>query len=136
MKHNNQFKNRKQPELPENQTVWKSDNQGVKKETFIQTGRRGGVGQRGATGVERTRGKAVPGGPEQARLRLVEQVVPHLHVCKLRGTTGERDRRSNPGFQSQEESFKTSVCKNLWGLQQWEKLPVSQESSLERPTGS
>ena len=29
------------PELPENQAVWKSDNQGVKEETFIQTGRRG-----------------------------------------------------------------------------------------------
>ena len=36
-----QFKNKKQPELPENQTVWKSDNQEDKEETFIQTGRRG-----------------------------------------------------------------------------------------------
>ena len=27
--------------MPENQTVWKSDNKGVKEETFIQTGRRG-----------------------------------------------------------------------------------------------
>ena len=33
---NNQFKNKEQ-ELPENQTVWKSDSQRVK-ETFIQTG--------------------------------------------------------------------------------------------------
>ena len=32
-----QFKNKKQPELTENQTVWKSDNQGDKEETFIQT---------------------------------------------------------------------------------------------------
>ena len=32
--------NKKQPELPENQTAWNSDNQEVK-ETFIQTGRRG-----------------------------------------------------------------------------------------------
>ena len=31
-----QFKNKKQPELTENRTVWKSDNQGDK-ETFIQT---------------------------------------------------------------------------------------------------
>ena len=31
----NKFKNKKQPELPENRTVWKSDNQGVKEETFI-----------------------------------------------------------------------------------------------------
>ena len=42
-----QFKNKKQPELTENQTVWKSDNQGDKEETFIQTGRRGGDGQPG-----------------------------------------------------------------------------------------
>ena len=44
-----QFKNKKQPELPENQTAWKSDNQGVK-ETFIPTGKRGAdrrLGQRG-----------------------------------------------------------------------------------------
>ena len=27
----NKFKNKKQPELPENQTIWKSNNQGVKK---------------------------------------------------------------------------------------------------------
>ena len=42
-----QFKNKKQPELTENQTVWKSDNQGDKEETFIQTSRRGGDGQQG-----------------------------------------------------------------------------------------
>ena len=33
-------------------------------------------------------------------------------------------------------SLKTSDCKNLWGLLWQKKLPVSQESSLERPTGS
>ena len=42
-----QFKNKKQPELKENRTVWKSDNQGDKDDTFIQTGRRGGDGQPG-----------------------------------------------------------------------------------------
>ena len=42
-----QFKNKKQPKLTENQTGWKSDNQGVKEDTFIQTGRRGGDGQLG-----------------------------------------------------------------------------------------
>ena len=42
-----QFKNNKQPELTENQTVWKSDNQGDKEETFIQTSRRGGDRQPG-----------------------------------------------------------------------------------------
>ena len=35
----NTFKNKKQPELPENRTVWKPDNQGVKAETLTQTGR-------------------------------------------------------------------------------------------------
>ena len=42
-----QFKNKKQPELTENQTAWKSDKQGDKEETFIQTGRRGRDGQAG-----------------------------------------------------------------------------------------
>ena len=42
-----QLKNKNQPELTENQTVWKSDNQGDKEEIFIQTGRRGGDGQLG-----------------------------------------------------------------------------------------
>ena len=48
-KHNNWSKNKKQ-ELPENWTVGKSDNQGVKEETSIQTGRRGGDGQLGQRG--------------------------------------------------------------------------------------
>ena len=42
-----QFKNKKQPELTETRTAWKSDNQGYKEETFIQTGRRGGAGSQG-----------------------------------------------------------------------------------------
>ena len=73
----------------------------------------------------------------QVSQHLVDQVVPHLHADKLGGTTGERDRLRNPGFQhGGKESFKTSGCKNLWGLRQWEKLPPSQDSLLERPTGS
>ena len=39
-KDDNKFKNKNQPELTENRTVWKSDNQGIKEETFIQTGTR------------------------------------------------------------------------------------------------
>ena len=35
----------KQPDLPENWTIQKSDNQEIKEETFIQTGRRGRDGQ-------------------------------------------------------------------------------------------
>ena len=53
--NNNKFKNKKQPELTENQTVWKSDNQGVKKETSRQVG-----------GVESTHGKEAAGGPGKA----------------------------------------------------------------------
>ena len=49
-KGNNKFKSKKQPELTENQTVWMSDNQGVKEETFIQTGQRGGDGKLGQRG--------------------------------------------------------------------------------------
>ena len=48
-KDNNKFKYKKHPELPENQTVWKSDSQGVKEETFIQTD--GGV-KTGSRGIE------------------------------------------------------------------------------------
>ena len=45
-----QFKNKKQPQLTEDRTVWKSDNQGDKEETLIQTSRRGGDGQLGRAG--------------------------------------------------------------------------------------
>ena len=58
-KDNNQFKRKKQPELPENQTVWKSDNQGVKEETFIQAGRRGGDGQPGGEDSQQGSGLGV-----------------------------------------------------------------------------
>ena len=46
-----QFKNKKQPELTENRTARKSNNQEDKQETFIQTSRRGGDGQPGQTGL-------------------------------------------------------------------------------------
>ena len=45
------LKTKKQPELPENRTVGKSNNQAVKGETFIQTGRRGRDGQLGWRGL-------------------------------------------------------------------------------------
>ena len=66
-----QFKNKKQPELTENQTVWKSDNQGDKEETFIQTGRRGGDGQLGWRGLVARQQLADP-----ARWRIVERCRP------------------------------------------------------------
>ena len=36
------IQNNYHPESPENQAVWKSDNQGIKEVTFIRMGRRGG----------------------------------------------------------------------------------------------
>ena len=59
-KDNNQFKNKRQPELPENQTAWISHNQGIK-ETFIQTGRRGRDGEPWQRGQQRdTSGMGTP----------------------------------------------------------------------------
>ena len=54
-----QFKNKKPPELTENRIVWKSDNQGDKEETIIQTGRRGGDG---LPGGEDSQARAAAGG--------------------------------------------------------------------------
>ena len=39
---------------------------------------------------------------DQVRWQLVDWVVPHLHVDKLGGTTGEPDRPHNLGFQLRE----------------------------------
>ena len=85
--------------MPENQTVWKSDNQEVKKETFIQTV--GGV-EMGSQGEEDSRqsGRQLE---DQVRWQLAKQVVPHLHADKPGGTNGERDRPHNPGFQHGEK---------------------------------
>ena len=102
-----QFKNKKQPELTENRTVWKSDNQGDKEDTFIQTGRRGKDWQRGRRGP---RGKAAAGGPSevadcgtgQARLQLADPtrwlladpVAAHLRIDKPGGTGGREANRT------------------------------------------
>ena len=44
--------NKQHPELLENQTVWKSNNQAYKEATFIQMGRRGGDAETGWRGEE------------------------------------------------------------------------------------
>ena len=62
--------------MPENRTVWKSDNQGVKAETFLQTARRAGGGQPEWRGL-------------MARQQQAEQIAPQLHADKLGGTTRE-----------------------------------------------
>ena len=90
----------------------KSDNQGDKKETFVQTGRRGGDGQLGRKGLMATRldpemwrtveqtGKAVQ--------LLADPTAPHLHMDKPGGTAGERNRLRNPGLQLREIKPQTS----------------------------
>ena len=60
--------------------------QGVKEETFIQTGRRDRDRQLGQRG-------------HIARQQLEDQVVPHLCADKAGGTIREQDRPCNPGFQ-------------------------------------
>ena len=48
----------------------------------------------------------------QARWWLPDQTVPHSHVDKLGGTTGELDRPHNPGFQHREnEALKSMAVK-------------------------
>ena len=64
-------KNKKTPELTENRTVWKSDKQGDKEETFIQISRRGRDRQPGQRGLQATLQLVDP-----ARWKIVEQVRP------------------------------------------------------------
>ena len=54
----------------------KFNNQGVKEETFIQTTKRDRHGQPGQRG-------------HMTRWQLVDQGIPHSHVDKPGGTTGE-----------------------------------------------
>ena len=65
-----QILKKKQPELPENQAVWKTNIQGVKEETFIQTGRRGGDGKSG-------QGRVWQGSRLQVRRWFEHWLVPH-----------------------------------------------------------
>ena len=74
----------------------------IKEEIFIHIGRRGGDGQSG------WRGRAARWWLED-RQWLADWAVPHLHVDKPVGTTGEQDRLHNPGFQSREIK-----PQNLW----------------------
>ena len=52
------------------------------------------------------------------------------------GTTEEQNISCKPRVPLWGNKPQTSYCKNLWELPQQEKLPASQETSLERPTGS
>ena len=70
--------------------------------------------------VERTHRKAVVGGLGQARQQLVDWAVPHSRADEPRGTTGERDRPNNPGFQ----------CKEIKPQSLWLKTPVGFEVAV------
>ena len=89
--------NKQQSQLSENQAVWKSDNQGFKEATFIQTGRRA----ESQNWAEKCRdavwhGKAV----------AVEWEVPHMWWIKIRRKQLEPQTRSpSPGFQCQEDKL-------------------------------
>ena len=75
--------------------------------------------------VERTRDKAVVGGPGRAKWQLVdperwqlmELAVPHSHADRPGGTTGEEDRPRNPGLQWGEKKPQISDWKHPgdWG---------------------
>ena len=62
------------------------------------------------------------------------------HICMwIRwrgGQLGSKTDHATHVSSAGKQSLKTSGCKNLRGLQRWEKLPVSQESPLEEPKGS
>ena len=61
--------------------------------------------------MERTRGKAGAGGPSKVAdcgVGQADPVAPHLHIDKLGGTAGERNRPHNPGLQLREIKHQTS----------------------------
>ena len=109
--------------------------------------------------VESTSGKTVAGGPSQeeycgpgwSRLQLAckeqlvdtkrwwlaDPAVSHLHADKRGGTKGEQNKLHNPRAPAQGNKTSNHWLKTPWGLRwQQEKLPASQESLLERTTGS
>ena len=90
-----QFKNKKQPELTENRTLWKSNNQGNKEETFTQQvgGAETGSRQTGHT----ARWQLV----DPARWRIVEG---GRQSCSWQQGSSWQTRRQtgNPGLQLRE----------------------------------
>ena len=120
----------KQPELTENQTVWKSDNQGDKEETLTQTSRRGGARQLGREDSQQGGGwRTGWGGCWQSR---------QFHICMQISREEQLMSKSDPKprVRHRETKPQTTDWKHLWGSRQQEKLPASQESLLERLTGT
>ena len=86
--------------MTENPTVWKSNNQGDKEETFMHTGRRGGDGQMGGEDLQQGVGWWTG--------QSVDRAVPHSCADELGGKAGERNRPCNPGLQCGEIKPQTS----------------------------
>ena len=63
------------------------------------------------------------------------QAVPHLHMDNREEQVGSDTHYATQSSGTGKQSLKTSSSKNLWGLQGWEKLPVSQESFWRDPQG-
>ena len=81
--------------------------------------------------MERTWGKAAATGVG----RTVAGRVGHpKFVCG--GTTEEQDKPCNPQFHCGEIKPQKPLTKKLVGIEVAEKLPSSQESSMETSTGS
>ena len=72
----------------------------------------------------------------QPRRWLVDQLAPRLLSDSWEEPLGSETDHRTQGFSMGNYRLKTSGCKNLWELWQWEKLSGSQESPWERPTGS
>ena len=85
--------------------------------------------------MERTYGKAAAGGPSKVTDCRAGRAKLQLAGEAAAGGPGDRPR--NPQFQCGEIKPQTTDRKHLWGFRQYqEKLPASQERSLERPTGA
>ena len=107
-----QLKNRKQPELTENQTVWKSDNKEMKMTHSprpVGGAETGSRAERTLLGVAAGRPSRVADcGMGQAVLQLADPAAPHSHTDKLGGTQGEQSGLHNRGLQLGEIKPQTS----------------------------
>ena len=78
-------------------------------------------------------GKGAAGGLGRQGVGCWSHISVWINQEEQLGSQTDHDAK---GSSMGKESLKTYGFKNLWGFQQWEKLSASQESSLERPTGS
>ena len=94
--------------MGENLTVWKSDNQGVKEETFIQTSRRGG--DRQPSGEDPWQGGSWQTGQRSSWWS------GWSHICmriNREEQLGSKTDCATQGSSKGKESLKTSDCKIL-----------------------